>query len=103
MVLVLGGFKPQAPAVNYCNLYGRIYLSEQQQGTYLSVYFEEYENMGDLEVFVWENALMADHSGMWCFVEDPYQADYILYKEENRQRADLRVHLTDIESLAGCR
>jgi hypothetical protein len=56
-----------------------------------------------MTVFLEDNALYADGSGIWYFTKDRNQARYRIYLEKTRSFADFSIAYTTARSFAGCR
>lgn len=86
-----------------CQVYGTFYVEQEKQMADFSVFVEETEGFADLSVFLEENQLYADQSGLWFFVDQPGLADYRIYLERDKNRADFCIFYTNTRSFAGCR
>jgi hypothetical protein len=92
----------QAQRLKPCNIYGSVYFVKDKFQADFSVYIEETESFADLVVFREDNALYADKSGVWFIANKIGLADYRVYIETIKGRANFSIHYTDNRSFAGC-
>ncbi len=92
----------EAPALDACEVYGKIYLEANPGRADYRVFVEDSEAFADVLVFVQESELYADRPGQWTFVENRGFADVYIYLEKNKNLADFTIAYTDVESFAGC-
>jgi len=91
------------PSIDYCRVYGIIYLEKDRAFADVRVYLEENEGLAQMHVFREDNALYADRPGVWYITDDRNAADYRVFVEKNRSFAQLSVFYIDNPSFAGCR
>jgi hypothetical protein len=89
--------------VDYCRLYGTVYVERDRAYADFRVFVEEDEGAADLSVYLEDNALYADQSGIWFFTKDRNQAQYRIYLEKTKSFADFSIGYTTARSFAGCR
>jgi hypothetical protein len=92
----------QAQRLKPCNLYGSVFFVKDKYLADFTVYLEETESFADLVVFREDNALYADQSGIWFITDKMGLADYRVYIETIKGRANFTIHYTDSRSFAGC-
>lgn len=94
---------PRQGRVDYCRLYGAVYVERDRSYADFRVFVEEDEGAADLSVYLEDNALYADQSGIWYFTKDRNQAQYRIYLEKTKSFADFSIGYTTARSFAGCR
>jgi len=92
-----------APVIDYCRVYGVIYIEKERAFADAHVYVEENEGLARMQVFREDNALYADRPGVWYITDDRNAADYRVYIEKNRSFAQFSIFYIDNPSFAGCR
>ncbi len=92
-----------APSIDYCRVYGTIFLETDRTFADIRVYIEESEGLARMQVFREDNALYADKPGIWYITDDRNAADYRVYVEKNRSFAQFSIFYIDNPSFAGCR
>jgi hypothetical protein len=105
LLLVLGSWSnpsPLNPLLNYCAVYGNIFLTDKASKADFVVFIESQESFADLVVFKERSSAYANQTGKWCFVEDGRLADYYIYITKNISEADFSIAYTDTESFIGC-
>ncbi len=98
----VGGSVAYGQGFDACQLYGVVYITENPNEANFRVYLEDSEAFADLVVFLEENRLMADESGVWHISNIPAFANFSIYFERSRGLADFSIFYTDILSFAGC-
>ena len=91
------------PAIDYCRVYGVIYIEKDRAFADVRVYIEESEGLARMQVFREDNALYADRPGIWYITDDRNAADYRVYIEKNRSFAQFSIFYINNPSFAGCR
>jgi hypothetical protein len=89
-----------------CKIFGSVYLEydpSRRNSCFGTVYVEPEEAFADLRVFVENNRLFADKTGLWYPADNREFADYTLYVTTDRSRADFAIHYIKVRSFAGCR
>jgi hypothetical protein len=100
----LAGKPVQAQNSQLCDLYGTVYIEKEKTLADFSIYIEETsESFADLVIFREDNQLFADKSGIWYFTDNRGLAQYRVFIEKNKDRADFSIFYTDTRSFAGCR
>jgi hypothetical protein len=89
--------------VDYCRMYGAVYIERDRAYADFSVFVAEDDGSANMTVFVEDNALYADGSGIWYFTKDRNQARYRIYLEKTKSFADFSIAYTTARSFAGCR
>jgi hypothetical protein len=89
--------------IDYCRLYGAVYIEKDRNHADFSVFVAEDEGAANMAVFVEDNALYADQSGVWYFTKDRNQARYRVFLEKTKSFADFSIAYTTARSFAGCR
>jgi len=104
MVLTLIGNSPSvfSSQVNFCKLFGAVYIEESPQNADFRVFEEESEAFCNIKVFEVESRLYADNEGLWHFTDKKAFADFSIYFEPKKGLADFSVYFIDVESFAGC-
>ena len=92
----------QAQRLKPCEIFGSVYFVSDRAQADFSIYLEETESFADLVVFREDNALYADKSGVWFIADRPGLAQYLVYVETIKGRANFSVHYTETRSFAGC-
>lgn len=99
--------RPVPPgSIEPCKIYGSVYLEydpSRRNSCFGSVYIEPEEAFADLRVFVEDNRLFADKTGLWYPADNREFADYTLYVTTDRSRADFAIHYIKVRSFAGCK
>lgn len=85
-----------------CQLYGNVYVTQDQREANFRVFLEDSEAFADLVVYLEENRLFADKPGLWFFTEAPAFANFSIYFVKSRGLSDFAIYYTDILSFAGC-
>ncbi len=88
--------------IDFCEVYGSIYVEEYPERADFLVFEESSEAFARLIIFEENNRLMADKKGKWYFTDNPDFADFTVYFTERRGSADFQIYFTEFESLAGC-
>jgi len=103
--VVHAGSRPpdQQGRVDYCRIYGTVYIEKDRAYADYRVYVAEDEGAANMSVFLEDNALYADQSGIWYFTKDRNQAQYRIYLEKTKSFADFSIAYTTARSFAGCR
>lgn len=91
-----------AQSINFCDLYGAVYVEKDPYNAHFIVYLEETEGSADVLVYKEDNKLFADRKGIWHMTDNKGLADFIVFFEKNRRNADFSIYYTDVESFAGC-
>ena len=94
LLLVLGSWNhpsPQNRLIDYCSIYGHIYLTSTAAKAEFIVFVENQESFADLVVFKERSSAYANQVGKWCFVEDGRLADYYIYITKNISEADFTI------------
>ncbi len=104
LFLIPGNKNEEIPEskVDYCNLYGSVYIVNQQQLGNYKVFIEDSEAFADMLVYKTDNSLYADKAGVWYFVKNRDFADFTIYLVDSKEKADFSIYYTDFESMAGC-
>ncbi len=89
--------------IDYCQVYGVIYLETDRAYADVRVYVEPTEGSARMHVFKEDNALYADKPGIWYITNNRNAADYRVYIEKNRSFANFSVFYINNSSFAGCR
>ncbi len=102
--LFLSGGSPSvcSDEVDFCKLYGSVYVEKSPQQADYRVFCEESEAFSTVKVFPVDARLYADGQGLWHFTDKRGFADFTIYYEKKRGLADFTVFFTDVESFAGC-
>ena len=105
LIVLHAGSRTTQPRVrvDYCRLYGAIYIEKDRTYADFKVFVAEDEGLADMSVYLEDNALYADQSGVWYFTKDRNQADYRIYLEQTKSFADFSIAYTTAKSFAGCR
>lgn len=103
-VIFLSGGSPFAfpGQVDFCKIFGSVYVETSAQKADYRVYKEDSEAFSNIRIFPVEARLYADRSGLWHFTDKKEFADFSIYYEPKRALADFSVYFTDVESFAGC-
>ena len=88
--------------VNFCKLFGAVYIEDSPQKADFRVYEEESEAFCNIKVFEVESRVYADKEGLWHFTDNEAFADFSIYFEPKKGLADFSVFFIDVESFAGC-
>ena len=88
--------------VNFCRLFGSVYIEDSPQAADFRVYEEESEAFSDIKIFEVESRVYADREGLWHITDDKAFADFSIYFEPKKGIADFSVYFIDVESFAGC-
>ncbi len=91
------------PAIDYCRVYGTIFIETDRAFADVRVYIEESEGLAKMQVFREDNALYADKPGIWYITTNRNEADYRVYIEKSRSFAQFSIFYIDNPSFAGCR
>ena len=104
MVLPMPGSSPFvfSSQVDFCKLFGAVYIEKSPQKADFRVYKEESEAFCNIKVFEVDSRLYADNEGLWHFTDKKAFADFSVYFEPKKGLADFSVFFTDVESFAGC-
>lgn len=104
VVLVIIGNSPFvfSAQVDYCKLFGAVYIENNPKQADFRVYEEDSEAFCDIKVFEVESRVYADREGLWHFTDTKAFADFTIYFEPRKGLADFSVFFIDIESFAGC-
>ena len=104
VVLVIIGNSPSvfSAQVDYCKLFGAVYIEKNPKLADFRVYEEDSEAFCDIKVFEVESRVYADREGLWHFTDTKAFADFTIYFEPKKGLADFSVYFIDIESFAGC-
>lgn len=105
LVVLHAGSRTAQPRtrVDYCRLYGAIYIEKDPTYADYKVFVAEDEGLADMAVYLEDNALYADQSGIWYFTKDRNQADFRIFLEKTKPFADFSIAYTTARSFAGCR
>ena len=90
------------PQIDFCEVYGAIYVAEYPERADYLVYEESSEAFARMIIFEENSEIMADRKGKWYFTDNPDFARFRVYFTERRGAADFSVYFTDFESLSGC-
>ncbi|MHA6249814.1 DUF6150 family protein [Pontibacter sp. CAU 1760] len=91
---------------SYCHVYGAVYLERNpmyRTTASATVFLNEEEAFADLVVYRESNKLFADGQAIWYITPNKAFANHILYVTDERYKADITVHFTDVRSSATCR
>ena len=88
--------------VDYCKLFGAVYIEKSPQNADFRVYEEDSEAFCNIRVFEVDSRVYADNEGLWHFTDKKAFADFSIYFESKKGLADFSVYFTDVESFAGC-
>ncbi len=108
MVLILGilliGDSPSvfSAQVDYCKLFGAVYIEKNPKLADFRVYEEESEAFSNIKVFEVDSRVYADQQGLWYFTDKKAFADFSVYFEPKKGLAEFSIYFIDIESFAGC-
>ena len=104
LILVIIGNSPSvfSAQVDFCKLFGAVYIEKKANLADFRVYEEESEAFCDIKIFEVESRVYADHEGLWYFTDTKAFADFTVYFEPKKGLADFSVYFIDIESFAGC-
>lgn len=103
LAIVRAGSSTLPGRIDYCRLYGAVYIEKDRAYADFSVFVAEDEGAANMAVFVEDNALYADQSGIWYFTKDRSQARYRVFLEKTKSFADFSIAYTTARSFAGCR
>lgn len=92
----------QPTQVNFCKLFGAVYIEKTPKYADFRVYEEDSEAFCDIVVFKEDDRLYADKEGLWYFTDKKDFADFTIYFEPKKGLADFSVFFIDTESFAGC-
>ncbi len=101
-IWIFGVPPAQAQSFDACQLYGKVYVTDDPREANFKVFVEETEAFADLVVYEEENQLFADKPGLWFITDTQAFANFTIYFEKSRGMADLTIFYTDILSFAGC-
>ncbi|MDZ7605200.1 MAG: DUF6150 family protein [Cyclobacteriaceae bacterium] len=103
-VVFLSGGSPFAFSgqVDFCKIFGSVYVEKSPQKADYRVFKEESEVFSTLKVFPVDARPYADKEGLWHFTDKKEFADFSIYYEPKRALADFSVYFIDVESFAGC-
>ncbi len=101
-MLWLGLFETTSQPFDPCEVYGTIYVTNNEWEADVRVYEEASEAFADVLVFEETNQLYADKRGKWYFTDSRDLADVVIYWVDERRDGDLSVYFTNFESFAGC-
>jgi hypothetical protein len=103
-IIFLSGGSPFAfsSQVDFCKIFGSVYIETSPQRADYRVFKEESEAFSTLKVFPVEARPYADKAGLWHFTDKKEFADFSIYYEPKRALADFSVYFIDVESFAGC-
>ncbi len=104
LIFIIMGNSPSvfSAQVNYCKLFGSVYIEKNSFLADFRVYEEDSEAFCDLKVFEVESRVYADKEGLWHFTDTKAFADFSIYFEPKKGLADFSIYLMDVESFAGC-
>lgn len=106
VALITAGDTPflfsEVQQVNFCRLFGSVYIEEDRKLADFRVFEEESEAFCDIKVFEVESRVYADREGLWHITETRAFADFSVYFEPRKGLEDFSVYFIDIESFAGC-
>lgn len=104
VILIIIGSSPSvfSAQVNFCKIFGSVYIEKNPQYADFRVYKEESEAFCDIKVFEVESRVYADQEGLWHFTDKKAFADFSIYLEPKEGLADFTIYMIDIESFAGC-
>jgi len=88
--------------VEFCKLFGAVYIEKSAVDADFRVYEEESEAFCDIKIFEVESRIYADREGLWYFTDTKEFADFTVFFEPKRGLADFSVYFIDVESFAGC-
>lgn len=102
--LLLIGDSPSvfSAQVDYCKLFGAVYIEKNPKYADFRVYKEESEAFCNIKVFEVESRVYADQQGLWYFTGKKAFADFTVYFEPKKGLAEFSVFFIDVESFAGC-
>jgi len=102
--IFLSGSSPSvfSAQVDFCKLFGSVYVEKSAQKADFRVYQEESEAFSTIKVFPVDARPYADKEGLWHFTNKKEFADFTIYYEPKRALADFTVYFIDVESFAGC-
>ena len=103
VVLCSSAMPAAKPPIDYCRVYGTIFLEKDRAFADVRVYIEESEGLAKMQVFREDNALYADKPGIWYITDDRNAADYRVYIEKSRSFSQFSIFYIDNPSFAGCR
>ncbi|MES2730842.1 MAG: DUF6150 family protein [Bacteroidota bacterium] len=92
----------QAQTIKPCEIFGTVCFVQDKFQADFSVYIEETESFATVRVFREDNALYADQTGVWFITNKPAYADYLVYVETIKGRANFTIYYTDTKAFAGC-
>jgi len=103
-VLFLSGGSPSvfSNQVDFCKIFGSVYVEKSPQKADYRVFKEESEVFSTIKVFPVDARPYADKPGLWHFTDKKEFADFTIYYEPKRSLADFTVYFIDVESFAGC-
>lgn len=90
------------PHVDYCRVFGTVYFEKKKEMAEYSVFVTSTEAFADVIVYLEENQLMADDSGLWHITTDREFADHIIYIEKEESFADFVIFYTKNQAYATC-
>ena len=102
LVIIGNSLSVFSAQVDFCKLFGAVYIEKNPNLADFRVYEEESEAFCDIKVFEVESRVYADREGLWHFTETKAFADFTVYFEPKKGLADFSVYFIDIESFAGC-
>jgi hypothetical protein len=88
--------------VNFCKLFGAVYLEKDPRQADFKVYLEESKAFSDIIIYKAEDRLFADREGLWHFTDKKAFADFSIAFEKKRGLADFSIYFTETESFARC-
>ena len=88
--------------VDFCKLFGSVYIEKSPQKADFRVFKEESEAFSTIKVFPVDARPYADKEGLWHFTDKKEFADFTIYYESKRALADFSVYFIEVESFAGC-
>ena len=93
----------QRIGLEYCKIWGRIYVVSDKNKADFRVYVEESDAFANIAVYQHTNKLYADRPGHWFFTNNRAEADFWIYLEPIKGFADFSIAYVETESFAGCK
>jgi hypothetical protein len=103
LFILLTSFKTVAPKPNVCNLYGSIYVEENQAFADYKVYLEKSAAFADLQVCQVTARAFANKPGLWYNEPTRAFAKIKIAFVDSRAFADFSIAYTDSPAFAGCK
>ena len=103
LLLTLTSFQSKGPKPNVCNLFGSIFVEENQAFADYKVYVEKSAAFADLQVYQVTSRAFANKPGLWYNEPNRAFAKIKIAFVDNRAFADFSIAYTDSPAFAGCK